>query len=228
MLTKDEVKKIAAVHALKYVQPGITLGIGTGSTVYWFIKALAERVQEGFLCKCVPTSTATDILAKQLGITMVTLNDVNKIDLTIDGADEIDPHLNLIKGGGGALLQEKMVAAASKELIIIADNSKYVKQLGAFPLPVEVIPYGWKQVQQHIQSQYKIETSLRIKNEKVFVTDHGHNILDCYFKQIDKPETLAVNLNTVPGVVENGLFINMAKKAIVANDDGSVQTIIGG
>ena len=140
----------------------MTIGIGTGSTVYWFILALAKRVEQGLHCKCVPTSNATDELAKKLGIPMFELNDVSKIDVTIDGADEIDEELRLIKGGGSALLQEKMVAAASDKLIIIADSGKLVKKLGAFPLPVEVIPYGWKQVQQRIQSVYNISALLRL------------------------------------------------------------------
>jgi len=224
MLTKEEIKKLAAVESLRFVQQHMTIGIGTGSTVYWLIQELAIRVQQGLSCRCVPTSSVTDTLAKELGIPMFTLNEVEKIDLTIDGADEIDPQLSLIKGGGGALLQEKMVAAASDELIIIADKSKFVQQLGAFALPVEVIPYGWKQVQRHIESANKITASLRIKNEQPFVTDHGHYILDCHFQQISNPARLAVTLNTIPGVVENGLFIKMADKAIIAGADGKVQT----
>ena len=225
MLTKEEIKKLAAVDALRFVQQHMTLGIGTGSTVYWLIQELAIRVRQGLSCRCVPTSNATDTLAKEQGIPMLTLNEVEKIDLTIDGADEIDPQLCLIKGGGGALLQEKMVAAASDQLIIIADSSKFVQQLGAFALPVEVIPYGWKQVQRHIQSAYKITASLRIKNEQAFVTDHGHYILDCHFQQISNPAQLTVALNAIPGVVENGLFIKMVDKAIIAGADGKLQTV---
>lgn len=225
MLTKDETKKLAAVTALKYVQQNMTIGIGTGSTVYWFIQELAKHVNEGLVCRCVPTSNGTNELAKQLGIPMLTLNDVTKIDVTIDGADEVDPQLSLIKGGGGALLQEKMVAAASDKLVIIADSGKYVQQLGAFPLPVEVIPYGWKQVQQHIQSTYKITAAPRTKNDQVFITDHGHYILDCHFQQIKDPAALTVVLNTIPGVVENGLFVGMAKEAIIADADGNIQIL---
>ncbi|MFT3933826.1 MAG: ribose-5-phosphate isomerase RpiA [Chitinophagaceae bacterium] len=225
MLSKEEIKKQAAVHAMQYVEDGMTIGIGTGSTVYWFIKELSVRVQQGLNCRCIPTSVPTDNMARQLGIPMLVLNDVEKIDITIDGADEIDPQLNLIKGGGGALLQEKMVAAASDKLIIIADSSKYVKQLGAFPLPVEVVPFGWKQVQQHVQSKYKIDTGLRMKDGEAFITDHGHYILDCHFLHIDSPAPLTVELNMIPGVVENGLFIKMAKLAVVADADGKVQTI---
>ena len=225
MLTKEEIKKLAAIAAMDYVQSGMTIGIGTGSTVYWFIQELAKKVKEGMVCECVPTSKATNELALQSGIPMVELNDVQKIDITIDGADEIDYSLQLIKGGGGALLQEKMVAAASAKLVIIADNSKLVQQLGSFPLPVEVVPYGWKQVQQHISAQYNIPSSLRVREGQTFITDHGHFILDCHFSAIKEPATLTVELNSIPGVVENGLFIKMAALAIVAQADGTVQTL---
>ena len=224
MLTKEETKRLAAVHVLTYIQENMTIGIGTGSTVYWFIQELAKRVQDGFVCRCIPTSNATNLLAKKLGVPMLALNDVPTIDITIDGADEVDPRLNLIKGGGGALLQEKMVAAASEKLIIIADSSKFVKQLGAFPLPVEVIPYGWKHIQQHIQQANNIAVTLRMKNEQPFITDHGHYILDCHFLAITDADELAIDLNIIPGVVENGLFIRMANEAIIADAEGKIQT----
>jgi len=226
MLHREEIKRLAAVAAMQQVRAGMTLGVGTGSTVYWFILELAKQVKQGLQCTCVPTSAATHSLALQLGIPMVTLNEVSKIDLTIDGADEIDPQLCLIKGGGGALLQEKMVAAASDKLVIIADAGKQVQQLGRFPLPVEVIPYGWKQVQQHIAFTNDVVVLLRMKNEQPFITDHGHYILDCQFNAITDAARLAVMLNTVPGVVENGLFMNMASMAIIAQEDGKIQTIM--
>ncbi|MEP6724214.1 MAG: ribose-5-phosphate isomerase RpiA [Bacteroidota bacterium] len=225
MLTKEETKKLAATGALTYIQQGMTIGIGTGSTVYWFILELAKLVQDGFVCRCIPTSMATNLLAKKLGVPMLELNDVSTIDITIDGADEADPRLNLIKGGGGALLQEKMVAAASEKLIIIADSSKFVKQLGAFPLPVEVIPYGWKHIQQHIQQANNIEVKLRMKNEQPFITDHGHYILDCHFLTIADADELAIDLNIIPGVVENGLFIRMANEVIIADEEGKIRTL---
>lgn len=225
MLTKDEVKQLAALHAMAYVQQNMIIGIGTGSTVYWFIRELAQRVQQGLACTCVPTSTATDQLAKEMGIPMLALNDVTKIDVTIDGADEVDAALCLIKGGGGALLQEKMVAAASDRLVIIADSSKLVEQLGAFPLPVEVIPYGWKQVQQRIEAGYGIGTTLRMKEQRPFVTDHGHYILDCHFEHITAATQLATALNMIPGVVETGLFVQMADTAVIAYADGHTITL---
>ncbi|MEP6749153.1 MAG: ribose-5-phosphate isomerase RpiA [Bacteroidota bacterium] len=225
MLTKEEIKKIAAVNAVKYIQPGMTIGIGTGSTVYWFILELAKQVKDGLICTCVPTSKETETLATQLGIPMVALNDVSTIDVTIDGADEIDIKLSLIKGGGGALLQEKMVAAASDKLVIIADSSKLVKQLGTFPLPVEVIPYGWKHVQEHIEQANNIPAILRMKNGQPFVTDHGHYILDCHFKQIQDADELNIALSIIPGVAGNGLFVRLADYAIVAYNDGYVTTL---
>lgn len=226
MKTKEEIKKLAAEQAFVHIEPHMTIGIGTGSTVYWFIQELARRVRAGLICRCVPTSTATNVMAIELGIPMITLNDAQKIDVTIDGADEIDPQLSVIKGGGGALLQEKMVAAASDKLVIIADSSKLVQQLGAFPLPVEVIPYGWKQVQQHIAFTNDAMVVRRMKDDAPFITDHGHYILDCHFKKINDPANMAITLNTTPGVVENGLFLHMANIAVIANADGTVQTLM--
>ncbi|MCW3116203.1 MAG: rpiA, partial [Chitinophagaceae bacterium] len=143
----------------------------------------------------------------------------------IDGADEIDPQLQLIKGGGGALLQEKMVAAASKRLIVIADNGKMVECLGKHPLPVEVIAYGWKQTQKHIGMLPCLKSVLRLRDDKPFISDHGHYILDCYFEKIENAGWLSQQLNNIPGVVENGLFVNMASAAIIGHDDGSVRTL---
>jgi ribose 5-phosphate isomerase A len=225
MLTKEETKKLAALHAISMVEKDMVIGIGTGSTVYWFIQELAILCRQGLPFTGVPTSMATTELAKSLGIPMINLNDTNSIDLTVDGADEIDAALHLIKGGGGALLQEKMVAAASAALVIIADSSKYVTALGAFPLPVEVIPYGWKQVQRQLQATYQIETVLRMKDNRIFITDHGHHILDCHFKHIEQPAALEQAINMVPGVVENGLFIHRASCAIIASPNGSIQKI---
>jgi ribose 5-phosphate isomerase A len=223
MLTKEEIKRVAALQALQLVEQDMVLGIGTGSTVYWFIQELAAQCRQGLRIRGVPTSAATHALATGLGIPMIHLNDTASIDLTIDGADEIDVVLQLIKGGGGALLQEKMVAAASQRLVIIADSSKYVTALGAFPLPVEVIPYGWKQVQRQLQAGYGIEAALRMKDNRVFLTDHGHYILDAHFKHIALPAALEQALNMVPGVVDNGLFIHRASAAIIASPDGSIQ-----
>jgi ribose 5-phosphate isomerase A len=147
------------------------------------------------------------------------------IDITIDGADEIDANLQLIKGGGGALLQEKMVAAASRELFILADETKLVQKLGKFPLPLEVIPFGWKQVQRQIKETYHVDATLRIQDDQPFVSDHGHYILDCRFQQIEHPDILTYELNAIPGLVDNGLFVNMADLVLVGYADGRTETL---
>jgi len=227
MRSPEEIKKLVGTAAADVVENKMTLGIGTGTTAYWFIMALAEKVKNGLQCQAVPTSRQTETLARRHQIPLVTLNDVNAIDLTIDGADEIAPGLQLIKGGGGALLQEKMVAAASNRLLIIADHTKWVDQLGQFPLPVEVIPYGWKQVQKHIAAVYNINMTLRLKDGQPLITDHGHYILDCHFGQITDAPALESWLNNIPGVVENGLFIHRAHQALLGYPDGSIKSIFG-
>jgi ribose 5-phosphate isomerase A len=223
MLTANDIKRKVGEQAAQLVKPGMTAGIGTGSTAYWLLMALGEKVRQGLPIRCVPTSRETARLASEQQIPLITLNEAAVIDITIDGADEIDPQLQLIKGGGGALLQEKMVAAASRQLVIIADHTKLVSQLGAFPLPVEVIPLGWKQVQRHIEALYSIQSSLRTKDNQPLVTDHGHYILDCHFNQIADAPALNIALNTMPGVVDNGLFIKMATGTIIGYPDGSVK-----
>lgn len=223
MLAAMEIKKKVGSAAAALVQPGMTAGIGTGSTAYWLILALGERVRAGLDIRCVPTSRETARLAAEQGISLTTLNDVTQLDITIDGADEIDPQLQLIKGGGGALLQEKMVAAASRRFIIIADHTKLVTTLGAFPLPVEVIPFGWKQVQRQIGQLFQVTATLRLQDEQPLVTDHGHYILDCTFHQIPDAPLLHTTLNTLPGVVDNGLFIRMATGALIGYPDGTVK-----
>jgi ribose 5-phosphate isomerase A len=220
MLSNDQIKELVGRQAADLVQQGMTVGIGTGSTAYWLIIALAEKIRNGFQCVAVPTSKKTKELAAQHSIQLADLNDVDVIDLTIDGADEINPDLQLIKGGGGALLQEKMVAAASRQFVVIADEQKYVPQLGKFPLPVEILPYGWKQTKKKIEQTGCKKVMLRMKNDAVFVTDHGHYILDCYFEQINDPDQLNSQLNQIPGLLENGLFINMADGVLIGYADG--------
>ena len=222
MITQEEIKRKTGEFVVDMVQQDMVVGIGTGSTAYWFIEALGKRVAAGLKCIGIPTSNESKNLAHERGIPVAELNDASSIDLTIDGADEIDPQLRLIKGGGGALLQEKMVAAASKQLVIIADYSKWVKHLGKFPLPVEVIPFGWKQVQQKIRHMYNIEVQPRMKQGKIFTTDHGHYILDCHFGNIHEPEQMNVSLHKIPVVVETGLFIQLAQTAIIGMPDGSI------
>jgi ribose 5-phosphate isomerase A len=226
MLSPSEIKKRTGAHAATLVEQGMIVGLGTGSTAEPFIKALAVRVKDGLSITGVPTSSTSKKLAEEAGITLVSLNDVAHIDLTIDGADEIDERLQLIKGGGGALLQEKMVAFASKQLIIVADHTKLVTQLGKFPLPIEVVPYGWKQVQRAIQQQYNISVVLREKEGDTFITDHGHYILDCHFAHIDDAPHLDTMLHAIPGVAGTGLFIKMASAALIGYPDGEVRRSI--
>jgi ribose 5-phosphate isomerase A len=225
MLSQEEIKQLVAKQAAQLVQNNMTVGIGTGSTIYWLILELGNLVKEGLFFRAIPTSKKTAVLAAQHNIPLAELNAVDSIDITIDGADEIDAHLQLIKGGGGALLQEKMVAAASRELFILADQSKLVQHLGKFPLPLEVIPFGWRQVQRHIRETYNIEAALRKNDDQPFITDHGHYILDCPFQRIEQPDELSFELNDIPGVVDNGLFINMADLALIGFPDGKTETI---
>lgn len=225
MLSPDQIKQRVGEAGAELLKQNMIIGIGSGSTVFHFIQALGKKVKNGFACTAVPTSLQTRSLALQQGIPVAELNDVSSIDLTIDGADEVDPQLQLIKGGGGFLLQEKMVAAASTQLVVIADNSKLKPQLGNFPLPVEVIPYGWKQVQDKIEHLHKVRSVLRMKNDQPYLTEHGHYILDSHFQKIGDPIALQISLHFIPGVVETGLFIDMCEKALIGYPDGSIREI---
>lgn len=226
MLSQDQIKHLVARQAAQLVQNNMTVGIGSGTTIYWLIMELGKRVKSGLFFRAIPTSKKTAALAAQQNIPLAELNEVNIIDITIDGADEIDPQLQMIKGGGGALLQEKMVAAASRELFILADHTKLVKQLGEFPLPLDVIPFGWKQVQRHIFETFQVQATLRVQEDgKPFVTDHGNYILDCHFHTIEQPDVLTYELNAIPGVADNGLFVNMADLALIGYPDGRTETM---
>jgi ribose 5-phosphate isomerase A len=226
MITPAEIKKSVARYAVDSIKTGMTIGLGTGSTVYWLIQELGKRIQQGLEITVVPTSVQTKQLAKDAGLAVEDLDGIATLALTIDGADEIDLKGQLIKGGGGALLQEKIVAAASAGLVIIADASKLVLQLGKFPLPIEVIPFGHKQVQQKIiDSGLCSNVILRQKDGRPFITDHHHYILDCQYNNIVDAVMLNNNLHNIPGIVETGLFINMANRAIVGYADGRIETI---
>ncbi len=225
MITADQqaLKKMAAEKAVNdYVKDGMTVGLGTGSTAYFAIRRVGELVKQGFKLRCVATSEATEETARECGINIVQLNDVDHIDITIDGADEIDPNLQLIKGLGGALLREKIVAAASVLEVIVADESKLVQHLGSkASLPVEVIMYG------HLRTAYALkrqdcEPVLRMKGSEPFVSDNGNLIYDCRFKEIRNPFFLESAIDTIPGVVENGLFLNRATAAVISHRDGTV------
>ena len=226
---KDQAKFVAAKRACEFVEDGMKLGLGTGSTAAWMVRCLADRIdKEGLRVKGVPTSNRTADLAKKLGIETISLDQAGQLDLTIDGTDEFDENLNLVKGGGGALLQEKVVAAASDKMIVIADTGKSVNQLGKFPLPVEVIGFGINSSQSLIEKllhSQDIDQSMiktRMSNDLPFVTDEGNYIIDLHLGRIGDPATLNVTLNQVPGVVENGLFVNMCDLILIGDEDGTV------
>ncbi len=222
----DAQKRAAAARAVEFVRPGMRLGLGTGSTAKHFVELLAERVHKGLDVVAVPTSEATRALAEKLGVSLTTLDATPELDLTVDGADEIGPDLTLIKGGGGALLREKIVAAASAHMIVIADASKWVAQLGRFPLPVEIVPFGATATRRAVEAAAAAAGSpgpaviRKATNGHAFVTDGGHWLLDAQLQQIADPQALAARLAAVPGVVEHGLFIGLARTAIVAGPDG--------
>jgi len=224
-MTTDNKKKRAAVKALEFVENGMTLGLGTGSTAEHFLQALAERVADGLSVMCVSTSLRTAELATSLGIEIRDIDDVSRIDLTVDGADEVDSNLQLIKGGGGALLREKIVASASDRMIVIVDDGKVVDPLGAFALPVEVVPFGWKTTLARLTDILaehgcpSQEVQLReLEGGGPFVTDGDHYILDCACGEISRPERLAEALSRLPGIVDHGLFIDIASVVIVGRD----------
>jgi ribose 5-phosphate isomerase A len=225
-MSPDDLKREAAATAVKFVQPGMRLGLGTGSTAKHFVDLLAERVRDGLNVVGVPTSEATRAQAISLGVPLTTLDETPELDLTIDGADEFDPSLRLIKGGGGALLREKIVASASARMIVITDSSKRVERLGRFPLPVEVAPFGVEATRRAIAAALKSvgcsgDMVLRQTSGGVtFITDGGHYIYDCSLGVIPDAEALASALVRVPGVMEHGLFLGLADAIIVAAPGG--------
>jgi ribose 5-phosphate isomerase A len=221
-----EMKIRAAEAALAHVESGMRLGIGTGSTAEEFVRLLAEKVADGFRVEGVPTSERTARLCVELGVPLKSLDELPQLDLTIDGADEIDAGLRLVKGGGGALLREKIVASASNRVIVIADETKLVQTLGAFPLPIEVNIFGLVSTRMAIEktaSKLGLTGSLTLRQsgDGVFTTDGGHYIIDASFGRIPDAEALSNELNSIPGVVEHGLFLNMAALAIIAGPDGA-------
>ena len=226
-MNADEQKRAAAARAVEFVRPGMKLGLGTGSTAKHFVDLVGERVKAGLDVICVPTSEATHTQAKSLGIPLTTLDETPALDLTVDGADEIDPQLILIKGGGGALLREKIVAAASARMIVISDPSKLVPTLGRFPLPVEVTPFGYTATRLAVEKaivslQKSGPLSLRKgKDGHPFVTDGGHWIIDAALGRIDDPKAMAHALSGIPGVMEHGLFVGLADMAIIGGPDGT-------
>ena len=222
----DELKRQAAACALEEVREGMKLGLGTGSTAKHFVELLGERVRSGLNVIGVPTSEATRADALRCGIPLTTLDDIDHLDLTVDGVDEIDPALNAIKGGGGALLREKIVAAASDRMIVIADDSKWVEVLGRFPLPVEVVPFGLAATRRAMAKAFAesgVSGQMVLRKGKdghVFVTDGGHWIVDAHLGRIEDAPRLAALLAAIPGVIEHGLFIGLAGMAVLAGGEG--------
>jgi ribose 5-phosphate isomerase A len=222
MNDQTALKRIVATKALEYVQDGMKLGLGSGSTAELFVEMLAPRVRGGEKLLCVPTSERTAALARKLGFTLASLDDLAPLDLTVDGADEADRNLDLIKGGGGMLLREKIVAAASRQMLVIADESKMVPRLGRFPLPVEVAEFGHKSSATRLAAAVaavgyaNIPMTLRQRDGTVFKTDGGNVIYDCAFGVIQNAARLATAISVVPGVVEHGLFIGLATTLLIA------------
>jgi ribose 5-phosphate isomerase A len=227
-MSADTWKQQAAVRALQFVEDGMTLGLGTGSTAAKFVDLVGQQVKAGLRVKCVPTSEATRAQAERLGIPLTTLDDTPFLDLTVDGADEIDEQLRLIKGGGGALLREKIVATASQRMIVISDASKLVVTLGKFPLPVEVVRFGLAATRNMVEvlaADAGCEGTIKLRvttDGRPFETDGGNLILDCAFGQIADPEALEDALKLIPGVVESGLFLGIADAAVIAGPEGVV------
>ena len=226
----DKAKFVAAKRASDLVEDGMRVGLGTGSTAAWLVRCLGERVrEEGLRFRGVPTSTRTAELAREVGITVISLDEARWLDVTIDGADKFDGNFNLIKGGGGALLQEKIVATASDQMVVIADAAKRVEHLGAFPLPVEVIPFGWPTTQALIEEMLVSmdvmgrNSTLRMTGDAPYVTDEGNHILDLHLGRIGDPRQLSLVLNQIPGVVENGLFVDICDTVIVGFGDGRIE-----
>jgi ribose 5-phosphate isomerase A len=215
-MANEQEKQAAALASLRFIEDGQIVGLGSGSTATYFIHLLGERVKAGLKIRGIPSSVRSHDLAASLGIPLLTLDECDRIDVTVDGADEVDPKLRAIKGGGGALLREKIVACATHRFVIVADSTKRVPVLGKFPLPVEVVPFAQTLLANEIAAMGADVRPRVTTDGKPFVTDEGHHILDCRFGQIADPETLARRLSDMPGVVEHGLFINMASVALIA------------
>lgn len=217
-------KEIAGIKSADYVKSGMTIGLGTGSTAFFAIQEIGRRVKEGLAVKAIATSIASEKLARELNIPIVGFADFDYLDVSIDGADEVNPDLNLIKGGGGALLREKIVSYATKHYVTIVDESKYVDVLGKFKLPVEVIPFGWEQTGRELK-KLGADFVVRQKDGETFITDNQNYILDCDFFPINDPATLEAELHKIPGVAECGLFINQTQTLIIGKEDGTLQII---
>jgi ribose 5-phosphate isomerase A len=218
-------KQLAAEKAVSFLDNGMTIGLGTGSTAYWAIEKIGEKVKkEGWNIKAIATSVVSEEQARGLGIPIFDFSSIKSIDVTIDGADEVDPRLQLIKGGGGALLREKIVATNSKQMIVVADESKWVETLGKFPLPVEVVHFGWERTFDKLQ-MLGCEAKRRMKGTTPYITDNGNYIVDCAFGEIKDPPLLQELVNAITGVVDNGLFIHIASKLVLGFNNGDTRVI---
>ncbi|MEP2784226.1 MAG: ribose-5-phosphate isomerase RpiA [Pseudoruegeria sp.] len=226
----DKAKFVAAKRATDFVEDGMRVGLGSGSTAAWLVRCLGDLVQnEGLRITGVPTSSRTADLAREVGLKVVSLDEAKWLDVAIDGADEYDGDLNLIKGGGGSLLQEKIVATASDQMVVIADISKKVDTLGAFPLPVEIVPFGWQTTKALIEETLVgldvlgQSSSLRLNGDTPFITDEGNYIVDLHLRRIGNPRQLSLVTNQIPGVVENGLFLDICDAVVIGYGDGKVE-----
>jgi len=216
-------KQLAAEKAVSFLESGMTIGLGTGSTAYWVIEKIGEKVKkEGWKVKAIATSIRSEEQARTLGIPILDFSKIKSIDITIDGADEVDGQLQLIKGGGGALLREKIVATNSKQMIVVADESKWVKTLGRFPLPVEVVHFGWERTFEKLQL-LGCEAKRRMNGTEPYLTDNGNYIVDCAFEEIEDPPALHESVNAITGVVDNGLFIQIASKLVLGFNNGEIR-----
>ena len=229
---RDRAKYASGVKAIEtYLRDGMVIGLGSGTTSHWMVRALAPRVREGLKVVGVPTSKATRDLAAGLGIPLADLNDHPELDVTLDGPDEIDRAGRMIKGGGACLLWEKIVAAATRRYVVIADDRKLVDVLGRFPLPVEVIPFGWRSTERLVRELFAstghrdVPIQLRGGERTPVVTDSGHYLLDCSLERIPEADELAVRLNVIPGVVENGLFVDVAEAVVFGHADGTADVV---
>jgi ribose 5-phosphate isomerase A len=218
-------KQLAAEKAVSFLDNGMTIGLGTGSTAYWAIEKIGEKVRkEGWNIKAIATSVVSEEQARGLGIPIFDFSVIKSIDITIDGADEVNPKLQLIKGGGGALLREKIVATNSKQLIVVADDSKWVETLGKFPLPVEVVHFGWERTFDKLQ-MLGCDAKRRMKGTTPYITDNGNFIIDCAFGEIKDPPQLHEMVNAIAGVVDNGLFIHIAGKLVLGYENGETRIV---
>ena len=232
MSAQDEAKKAAGRRVIaEYVRDGMKLGLGSGTTSHFFVRELGKHVADGLKLTCTTTSRSTNDVAREVGIALTDPNEIGEIDLTIDGPDEIDRDLNMIKGGGACLLWEKIIAHASKRMITVCDETKIVEQLGAFPLPVEVVQFAWKQTERMVAdalTRHRIKNAViarRMRDGQPVVTDSGNFILDCRCGTISAPARLEIELNRIPGVVENGLFTRESQGMVVGRLDGTTYVV---